>query len=152
MKSWKAAALFGALLVGACSKEPAPEQDSKPAEAPAAAEKPAAAPQAEAAESEEEPTPDTQAPEEPGPPPEFKLGQSRSEVMALFADCAERRQFTPAGPNSLYVEIYQAKDTAPCRQRLGERHFVIRGGQLFQVNDGLLPPPAPVRQEPPPEM
>lgn len=139
--TWRAAALAGALLFGACSKEkapapaPAPQaQPEKPA-APATEQEPQAAAPAEAP---------TAAPEEDkGPPPEFKVGLSRDEVMQRFGNCAVRRVFLPAGPGSLYVEIYQPKDDEHCRKRLGERQFTIRGGSLYQITPGLIPPDAP---------
>ncbi|MDC0713054.1 hypothetical protein POL68_31620 [Stigmatella sp. ncwal1] len=153
---WKVAVLTGALLGGACSKEPA----SAPAEAPRAA--PAGAPtspapqgqadseaEAEASASPETPAPAPKAGGAQGPD-DFKEGQSRDEVMALFGDCAERKIFLPGGNGALYVEVYQPKDSEECYERLGKRQFTIRGGELFRVTDGLI-----ARQEapssPPPE-
>jgi hypothetical protein len=149
--NWRVAALAGALLWGACSKEPAPAQEPAAPEA-AQAPKPAAAPSAEPGEDTAE-TPSQEesqaaAPSGGSAQPEFKLGQRREEVMRLFGDCAERRVFEPPGPGKLYVEIYQAKDDAACRQRLGERQFMIRGGLLHQITPGLIPPEPPP-QEPP---
>lgn len=146
--AWRAAALAGALLWGACSKEPAPAQAPAPKPARAEASEDSATPESEAPETAENTESEPEV-EDKGPPPEFKLGQSRSEVMNLFGNCAERREFIPAGPNSLYVEIYQAKDTEACRKRLGERHFTIRGGELYRITDGLIPPPAEYREPPP---
>jgi hypothetical protein len=148
--NWRVAALAGALLWGACSKEPAPAQ-APAAPAPAQAPKPAGQPSAQPEEATAEtPTqePQAAAPAEDSAPPEFKVGQRREEVMRLFGDCAERRSFVPPGPGKLYVEIYQAKDTPACRERLGERQFLIRGGLLHQITPGLIPPEPPP-QEPP---
>jgi hypothetical protein len=145
MKPWKAAALAGALLWGACSQEPAPTPTPAPRPAPQAAApevEPEAEPEAEEPAPAEEPEPTAEA-AGTGAPPEFKLGQTREEVLALFGDCAVRREFVPPGPGSLYVEIYQAKDTEACRKRLGERHFSIRGGELHRITPGLLPPKRP---------
>ncbi|WP_224247089.1 hypothetical protein [Hyalangium gracile] len=148
MVTWRVAALAGALLWGACSKEsaPAPEPAApQPAKVEAAPE-PAPAPEAEAEPSEE---PQAAAPtEDEGPPPEFKLGQTREEVMSLFGDCAERKVFVPPGPGALYVEVYQAKDIEVCRKRLGERQFTIRGGTLHQITPGLIPPDPPSKEPP----
>lgn len=141
--AWRMMALGGALLWGACSKEPAPAKDTpaaQPAQAPKPAEEPAAAPEAEAPSEE----PQAAAPaEEDATPREFKIGQSREEVMKLFGNCAERKVFIPPGPKSLYVEIYQPKNTELCKKRLGERQFTIRGGELFKLTPGLIPPPPP---------
>jgi outer membrane biosynthesis protein TonB len=152
MKSWKVAALAGALLWGACSKEPAP--------APAPAPKPVTqaatpAPEPEAEPEAEEPAPAAQPEPEPvvdtGEPPEFKIGQTRSEVMRLFGNCAERRAFVPAAPGALYVEIYQPKATEACVKRLGERHFTIRGGELYKIEPGIFPPEPPPGSFTPPD-
>lgn len=141
--------LGGALLWGACSKEPAPEATpaAQPEQAPKPAEEAAAAePESEEAPSEE---PQAAAPaqaEEDATPREFKEGQSRSEVMKLFGNCAERKAFIPPAPKSLYVEVYQPKNTEVCKKRLGERRFTIRGGKLHQITPGMIPefiPPPP---------
>lgn len=147
-RSWKLAALSGALLCGACSKgkEQAPaEPAAEPAQAPKPAAEPAAEPEAQAEAPSKEPE---DAAEDDGTPPEFTIGQRREEVMKLFKKCAERRFFEPPGPGKLYVEIYQPKDTEACKQRLGERQFMIVGGRLKQITPGLIPPEPP-RQEPP---
>jgi hypothetical protein len=68
--------------------------------------------------------------------------------MHGLGKCAERRVFVPAGPGSLYVEVYQPKEDEACRKRLGERHFTIRGGSLYEITPGLIPPEPP-HQEPP---
>jgi hypothetical protein len=143
---WRMAALSGALLCGACSKEPAPAPapSAQPEQAPKPAAEPAAPEQAQA----EAPTPESEASAEDAAPPEFKIGQRREEVMRLFGKCAERRAFEPPGPGKLYVEIYQAKDTEACVKRLGERHFLIRGGLLHQITPGLIPPEPPPREPP----
>jgi hypothetical protein len=145
------AALAGALLWGACSKEqapapaPAPKAQPRQEEAPA---QPAPEPEAEATPPPSE-EPQAAAPEEDnGPPPEFKVGQTRDEVMSLFGGCAERRAFVPPGPGRLYAEVYQAKEDERCRKRLGERHFTIRGGSLYEITPGLIPP-EPTRKERP---
>jgi hypothetical protein len=151
MKTWRVAALAGALLAGACSKEPAP--------APAPAARPTQVAQQPAPESEPEQAeePEAQAPatpeaaEEPaapfvaptGQPPEFKVGQSRDEVMRLFNGCAERRVFIPPGPSRLYVEIYQARSEEACIKWLGERHFLIRGDVLHNIYPGRMAEPRP---------
>jgi hypothetical protein len=148
------AALAGALLWGACSKEPAPAPAPKPAQA---AQEPAAEP-----ESAEEAEPEAEAPAEqaaaepaPAPPrvddgvrPEFKLGQKRDEVMRLFDGCAERRVYIPPAPGTLYVEVYQAREDEACIKRLGDRHFLIRAGVLHSISPGRMPPPQYVQ---PPE-
>ncbi|HYH94325.1 hypothetical protein [Hyalangium sp.] len=146
--NWKLALLSGALLVGACSKKepaPAPETASapKPEQAPAPAEESATTPEPSGSPEEAEAV----APDD-GKPPEFTLGQSRAELMRLFGSCAERRAFEPPGPGKLYVEIYQAKDTEACRKRLGERQFTIRGGTLFRITPGLIPPEPPPKEPP----
>jgi hypothetical protein len=143
--TWGVAALAGALLCGACSKEkapaPAPATQAQPVKAAAEPAAPATAPAPQATAPAEEPA---AAPEEDnGPPPEFKIGQSRDEVMKLFGKCAVRKAFRPASPGSLYVEIYQAKADEHCVKRLGERQFMIRGGSLYQINPGLIPPDPP---------
>ncbi len=66
------------------------------------------------------------------------MGQDREEVMSLFGDCAERRVFIPPGPGTLYVEVYQAKNDEACIKRLGERHFLIRGGVLHYITPGRM--------------
>jgi hypothetical protein len=138
-------ALGGALLWGACSKEPAPAKDTpaaQPAQAPKPAEEAAATPEAEA----DSPSENAQAAapaEDDATPREFKVGQSRDEVMKLFGHCAERTAFVPPGPKTLYVEVYQAKNTETCKKRLGERQFTIRGGELFKITPGWIPPPPP---------
>lgn len=147
MTSWRMAALAGALLWGACSKEPAPA----PAPKPVQAAQPAAEPeQAEEAEAEAEAPAEQAAAEPEAPPaprvddgvrPEFKVGQDRDEVMKLFDGCAERRVFMPPGPGSLYVEVYQAREDEACIKRLGDRHFLIRGGLLHSITPGRMPPP-----------
>lgn len=140
--TWPLAALAGVLLGGACSKEPAsavPAPASQPAQAPAPAEEPAASPE----EESEEPSQKPQAAAEEAGPPEFTVGQKREEVVRLFGDCAERIAFEPPGPNKLYVEIYQAKNTEACKERLGQRQFTIRGGELYQITPGWVPPPPP---------
>lgn len=141
-RSWSLAALSGALLWGACSKDkeqaPAPAAPTaQPAQAPKPAAEPAAEPEAEA------PSQEPEAAQDDGTPPEFTLGQSRDELMKLFKDCAERRYFEPPGPGKLYVEIFQAKDSEACKKRLGERQFMIRGGRLHQITPGLIPPEPP---------
>ena len=146
---WRVAALAGALLTGACSKEPAPAPAPAPSAKPAQASKPAAEPSTESEEAQTEaPTQEPEAAAEDSAPPEFKVGQSREEVMRLLGNCAERRAFEPPGPGKLYVEVYQAKDTEGCRQRLGERQFMIRGGLLHQITPGLIPPEPPPREPP----
>jgi hypothetical protein len=141
--------LGGALLWGACSKEPAPQAApaAQPEQAPKPAEEAAAEPESEEAPSAK---PQAAAPaqaEEDATPREFKEGQSRSEVMKLFGNCAERKAFIPPGPKSLYVEVYQPKNTELCKKRLGERRFTIRGGKLQQITPGMIPelrpPPKP---------
>ncbi len=156
MKNWRVAALAGALLWGACSKEPAPAP--APAPKPVAAAEPAPEPaQTEEAEAEseapaEEAAAEPEAPRAPrvddGERPEFKVGQSRDDVMKLFDGCAERRVFIPPGPGSLYVEVYQAINDEACIKRLGDRHFLIRGGLLHSISPGRMPEPQYV---PPPE-
>jgi hypothetical protein len=145
--NWRLAALAGALLWGACSKEPAPApapaSAPKPEQAPAPAEEPAATPEPEGSPEESQ----AAAPEDTKPP-EFTLGQSRAELMRLFGKCAERRAFAPGGPGKLYVEIYQAKNTEACLKHLGERHFTIRGGTLFRITPGLIPPEPPPKEPP----
>jgi hypothetical protein len=146
MTSWRVAALAGALLWGACSKEPAP--------APAPAAKPSAAAPEPASDSEpaDEPEAEAEAPQaaaakpsapmaDTGEPPEFKVGQKRDEVMRLFGGCAERRIYLPPGPRSLYVEVYQAREDPACIKRLGERHFLIKGGVLDSISPGRMPEP-----------
>nr|AYM52277.1 hypothetical protein [Stigmatella aurantiaca Sg a15] len=154
LNTWTVAALTSALLVGACSKEPAPAPAK--ADVPAAPTAPKPTP-----EVKSEPTPDTEASapsadttpvEEAAPraksPEDFKLGQKRDEVMELFGSCAERKLFLPGGNGALYVEVYQPKGSEECFQRLGKRQFTIRGGELFRITDGLiartenLPPPS----------
>lgn len=141
--TWRVvAALAGALLWGACNKEqaPAPAPAAKPQ--PAMVEEPsqpAAEPQPEEAPTEEAQA----APVDEGPPPEFKIGQTRDELMDLFGTCAERRVFIPPRQGALYVEVFQAKDDEHCRKRLGERQFTIRGGELYQITPGLIPPEKP---------
>ncbi|MDY7227654.1 hypothetical protein [Hyalangium rubrum] len=147
------AALAGALLCGACSKEPAPApapaakpapeaRETEPAPEPAAEAEPEAQAQAEEA-APAAPVADT------GPAPEFKIGQHRDEVMRLFGNCAERRVFVPGGPNGAqYVEVYQAKEDEACIKRLGDRHFLIRGDFLHEISPGRMVPPS---FEPPPE-
>jgi hypothetical protein len=148
MKSGTVAALTGALLVGACTKEPAP---AAPAEAPPRAS-PAEAPQApreeaeslagaeEATPSEEEAAPAGEAPPA-ATPDSFQVGQQRDEVMRLFAGCAERKILLPGGNGALYVEVYQPRPDETCFERLGKRQFTIRGGELFRITDGLMPEP-----------
>ncbi len=148
--SWRFAVLAGALLGGACSKSPAPAPApvASPAKVEAPAEQaPAPAPAAEAPESSGEAAAAAPA-QDDGTPPEFKLGQTREEVMERFGTCAVRRVFLPAGPGSLYVEIYQAKDDEACIKRLGERHFTIRGGTLYEMTPGLIPPEPPPHEKP----
>src|SRR5687767_14084634 len=113
MTAWRVAALAGALLGGACSKEPAPAPAPAPKPTQAAPEptsesEPAPEPEAEAAEAvAAEPAAPPPPPAPTGTPPEFKLGMQRDEVMRLFSGCAERRVFMPPGPGRLYVEVYQ---------------------------------------------
>jgi hypothetical protein len=152
-KAWTVAALAGALLWGACSKEQAPAPAPVPKPAPVKVEAPAEpAPTSAPEASKPEPEPEAEAPvEDNGPPPEFKVGQSRSEVMKLFGKCAERRAFEPPGPGRLYVEVYQPKLEEACKKRLGERHFMIVGGKLEKIIPGLIPPEPPrTETEPPP--
>jgi len=149
--NWRVAALAGALLWGACSKEPAPTQEPAPATQPAQAPKPAAEPAAEPEAQAEAPTAEPQAADAPPPdaaPPEFKIGQTHREVMRLFGNCAERRVFEPPGPGRLYVEIFQPKDTEACRKYLGERQFMMRGGLLYRITPGLIPPEPPPSERP----
>jgi hypothetical protein len=143
--TWRAAALAGALLCGACSKDKEKAPAPAPAAQPPAAKAEAPAQPAQEPEAAPEPSeaPQAAAEEDSGPPPEFKIGQSRDEVMQRFGTCAVRRVFVPAGPGSLYVEVYQPKDTEACRKRLGERQFTIRGGSLYTLTPGLIPPEAP---------
>jgi hypothetical protein len=156
MTTWRAAALTGALLLGACSKEPAPAQAPAPKPTPAAKEpaadsEPAAEPEAEAEaqapEAAAQPTPEPVAPPT-GEPPQFKVGMKRDEVMRLFSGCAERKLFIPPGPGALYVEIYQAREDEACIKWLGDRHFLIRGDALHSISPGRMPEPKYV---PPPE-
>ncbi|SEU24920.1 hypothetical protein [Stigmatella erecta] len=145
LNPWTLAALTGALLGGACTKEPAPA----PAEAPqrASAEPSSPAPGGEAApgaEADEAPTPSEGAEPSgeaavPAAPESFQVGQQRNEVMRLFAGCAERKIFMPGGNGALYVEVYQPKPSEECFERLGKRQFTIRGGELFRITDGLMP-------------
>jgi hypothetical protein len=157
MTTWRVAALAGALLWGACSKEPAPTP--APAQKPVqAAQEPAAEPEqaeeevAEAEAPAEEAAAEPEAPRAPrvddGERPEFKVGQNRDEVMKLFDGCAERRVFIPPGPKNLYVEVYQAINDEACIKRLGDRHFLIRGGVLHSITPGRMAEPQYV---PPPE-
>jgi hypothetical protein len=156
MKAWRVAALAGALLWGACSKESAPAQApaSKPAAPAPKAEKaapaPAAEPEAAPQEEAKAERPQAAEPEQPSDaPPEFKIGQPRDQVMKLFGDCAERRAFRPAvPPDSLYVEIYQPKREERCLKRLGERRFTIRGDSLYEITPGLYAPPPKPRPRP----
>jgi hypothetical protein len=153
MTPWRVAALAGALLWGACSKEPAPAK--APAPKPTVAAK-QPAPESEAAPEAEPEQPAGAAPEAAPPapvvdtskPPEFKLGQKREEVMALFGTCAERRVFIPPGPGTLYVEVYQAREDPACIKYLGDRHFLIKGGFLDSISPGRMPEP---KYEPIPE-
>jgi hypothetical protein len=146
LNPWTLAALTGALLGGACTKEP-----PAPASAPVAQGAPAPTPSPasggeEVAEAEE--TEDAASPEGTEPtaeavpeatPASFQVGQARNEVMRLFAGCAERKLFVPGGNGALYVEVYQPKASEPCIERLGKRQFTIRGGELFRITDGLMP-------------
>ncbi|EAU69106.1 hypothetical protein STIAU_8640 [Stigmatella aurantiaca DW4/3-1] len=149
---------MGAVLGGACSKEPAPAPAKAPQAAPAKAPtQPAPGGQAEPdaeAEAEASPSPEAPAPSATAAgaqgPEDFKEGQSRDEVMALFGDCAERKIFLPGGNGALYVEVYQPKDSEECYQRLGKRQFTIRGGELFRLTDGLIARPE-ASTTPPPE-
>jgi hypothetical protein len=145
------AALAGALLWGACSKEPAPTEAPAAAQ-PAQASKPAAEPDAQPDEdTAEAPSQEPQAEAAPvpdGAKPEFQVGQNREEVMRLLGACAERRFFEPPGPGKLYVEIYQPKNEKACLERLGERQFMIRGGLLHKITPGLIPPEPPPREPP----
>lgn len=143
--AWRMVALGGALLWGACSKEPAPSKAApaaQPTQAPKPAEEPAAAPEASAEAPSEQGKAAAPA-EDDATPQEFKIGQSRDEVMQRFGTCAERKAFIPPGPKNLYVEVYQAKNTEVCKKRLGERQFTIRGGELYKITPGLIPPPPP---------
>lgn len=153
MTSWRVAALAGALLWGACSKEPAPTPApaAKPSAAgePASDSEPASEPEAEAEAQAPQAAAEPSAPmADTGEPPEFKVGQKRDEVMRLFGSCAERRIYIPPGPGSLYVEVYQAREDPACIKRLGERHFLIKGGVLDSISPGRMPEPKYV---PPPE-
>jgi hypothetical protein len=151
MTTWRAAALAGALLWGACSKEPAPAPAPAPEPKPEA-QAPAPEPVAEPEPEPEEPPTTAEAPppvEDTGEPPEFKIGQSRAEVMHLFGNCAERKVFLPPAPGALYVEIYQPKEDEACRKRLGERQFTIRGDVLHQITPGLIPEPSGTYEPPP---
>jgi hypothetical protein len=149
--TWRMVVLGGALLWGACSKEPAPKEE--PSAQPAKGSEPAGEPAGTPEDTAEAPSEDSQAaaPAEETAPPEFKVGQKRDEVMKLFAQCAERKAFTPPGPKTLYVEIYQPKDTEECKKRLGERRFTIRGGELIQITPGMIPPPPPAPKRTSPE-
>ncbi|HEX8706567.1 MAG TPA: hypothetical protein VF815_47480 [Myxococcaceae bacterium] len=153
MTAWRVAALAGALLWGACTKDPAPAPAPKPAQ-PAAepAEAPEPAQEAEAEAPAAEAAVEPEAPPAPrvdnGERPEFKVGMDRDEVMKLFDGCAERRLFVPPGPNTLYVEVYQAIQDEACVKRLGERHFLIRGGLLHSIEPGRMAEPP---STPPPE-
>jgi hypothetical protein len=156
MTRWRVAALAGALLWAACSKEQAPAPAPKPVAAaepeqatePEQAEEAQAEPEAPAEEAAAEPA----APKAPrvdnGERPEFKVGQSRDEVMRLFDGCAERRVFLPPGPNNVYVEVFQAINDEACIKRLGDRHFIIKGGTLHSVDPGRMAEPQYI---PPPE-
>jgi hypothetical protein len=157
MKSWRMAALAGALLWAACSKEqaPAPAPAPKPvvaAEPEAAAPEPAEEAEPEPEAAAEEAAAEPQAPKAPrvddGVRPEFKVGQNRDDVMKLFDGCAERRVFIPPGPGSVYVEVYQAINDEACIKRLGDRHFIIKGGVLHSIDPGRMAEPQYV---PPPE-
>lgn len=141
--TWRMVVIGGALLWGACSKEPAPKE--APAAQPAEDSQPAAKPAGTPEDTAEAPSGESQAaaPAEEAAPPEFKIGQKRGEVMTLFAQCAERKAFMPPGPKTLYVEIFQPKNTEECKKRLGERRFTIRGGELVQITPGMIPPPPP---------
>ena len=156
MTSWRMAALAGALLWAACSKEQAPAPAPKPVAAaePTPADEPAPAEEAEA-ESEapaEEAAAQPEAPRAPrvddGQRPEFKVGQSRDEVMQLFDGCAERRVYIPPGPKNVYVEVYQAINDEACIKRLGDRHFLIKAGFLHSIDPGRMAEPQYI---PPPE-
>jgi hypothetical protein len=143
--TWRMVVLGGALLWGACKKEQAPTEAApaaQPAQASKPAEQPAAAPEGEGQAPSEEAKAAAPA-EDDATPQEFKVGQSRDEVMRLFGNCAVRKAFIPPGPKTLYVEIFQPKDTEVCKKRLGERQFTIKGGQLVQLTPGLIPPPPP---------
>jgi hypothetical protein len=160
MHGWRGAALAGALLVGAaCSKPEEPALDVPPvASAPAAA---SPAPGGTGGEERRAPlveqpskveyvmprTPVTaQAPAGP-PPADFKLGQSREDVLRLLGECAERMHFLPGGSGGLSVEVVQPK-AGECRQRLGHRHFTLTGGVLQSISPGALPPPRPSKPSP----
>ncbi|WP_225410329.1 hypothetical protein [Stigmatella hybrida] len=153
LNPWTLAALMGALLGGACSKEPAPASAEAPPGAPSPTSSPApggeAAPEAEEAADPtppEAPAPTGEAPP-PATPESFQVGQQRNEVMRLFAGCGERKILVPGGHGALYVEVYQPKPTEECFERLGKRQFTIRGGTLLRITDGLIvesdsvPPP-----------
>jgi hypothetical protein len=143
--TWRMVVLGGALLWGACSKEKAPAETApaaQPEQAPKPGEQPAAAPEA-AAEAPSQESKAAAPAEDDATPQEFKVGQSRDEVMRLFGKCAERKAFVPPGPKNQYVEIYQPKNTEVCKKRLGERQFTIKGGKLLQFTPGLIPPPPP---------
>lgn len=155
---WRSAALAGALLMlGACSKaqepgpaapppaepwaEPAPHEGAKEARKLALVEQPSKVEYV----MPREPVTGT-APAGP-PPADFKLGQSREDVVRLLGDCAERMQYLPGGSGSLSVEILQPRE-GECRKRLGDRHFTLTGGVLKEMRPGALPPP-PAPKPPP---
>ncbi len=160
--NWRGPALPGALsaallLLGACSK---PEEQAPAAPAPAGPEAEAAVREG-TAEAPRAPTVEQPSrveyvmPREPvtgtapaGPPPrDFKLGQSREDVVRLLGECAERMHYLPGGSGSLSVEILQPKE-GECRKRLGDRHFTLTGGVLQEMKPGALPPP-PAPKPPP---
>lgn len=164
--AWRSAARLGALpgvllgalvLLGACSKQQEqaagapPPATGAPAEAQAREETPA-----RKAALVEQPSPvEYVMPREPvtgtapsGPAPtEFKLGQSREDVVRLLGECAERMHYLPGGSGSLSVEILQPMAGA-CRERLGERHFTLTGGVLKEMRPGALPPPPAPKPRP----
>jgi hypothetical protein len=152
-------AVTGALLVlGGCSKQeeqapaapsPAAPQAEPSAQAPAEAPRPPVGLEQPSKVEYVMPREPVTAKEPPGPPPkDFKLGQSREDVMRLLGDCAERMHYLPGGPGSLSVEIVQPKE-GDCRKRLGERHLFITGGLLQEIRPGALTPPPPAPKPPP---
>jgi hypothetical protein len=159
-RSWKGAALAALLLgVGACSnKEQEPAPAAPAAAAPQAGNRPASAPLVDAqgqrvheqpSKEPERPLPPVTALEENKAPlpKDFALGQSREVVVGLLSECGERVHFLPGGAGGLSVEVYQPKE-GKCRERLGERRFMVVGGVLKEIVPGTQPPPPPPKPAP----
>ena len=73
-------------------------------------------------------------------PDSLKVGLEREALVQALGSCGERVKFIEPRSYRRALEIFQPKD-GDCAARFGERHFVVVGDRVAQVEEGLRPRP-----------